>query len=51
VQIETTGKTYRVVTNETARRSVMVPVPVVMQPRLFIELLPLKPAGSIVYHD
>lgn len=43
IQIETAGKTYRVVTNETARRSVIVPMPVVMQPCFGIMLLPLKP--------
>ena len=42
IQIETAGKTYRVVTNETARRSVIVPMAVVMQPRFRIKLLPLE---------
>jgi len=43
IQIETASKTYRVVTNETARRSVIVPMPGVVKAGLRIELLPLEP--------
>ena len=42
MQVETACKTYRVVTNETARRSVIVPKPVVAEPSFVVMLPPLK---------
>lgn len=42
LQIETASKTYRVVTNETARRSVIVPMPVVVKAAFLIYLLALN---------
>ena len=42
VQVEATGQTNRICRNEPPHRRIVIPMPVVMQPRLRIMHLPLE---------